>query len=94
MQKGVIRRRDSSCVLGRWRADAHCIISDTNDPTLRSACDQILHTPQRIPIHGPERREFATQGVSLTEAPSTIKYLALFALELERRGFVLEPDEG
>jgi len=30
----------------------------------------------------------------LTQAPSTFKYLAIFALELEQRGFVLEPDEG
>jgi hypothetical protein len=94
MQTGVIRRRDSSDVLGRWCADAASIVVETNDPALRSASDQILRTPQRIPIHGVERREFATHGESLTEAPSTIKYLALFALELEQRGFVLEPDEG
>jgi hypothetical protein len=94
MQTGIIRRQDSSGVLGRWRADAGSIVVETNDPTLRSASDQILRTPQPIPIHGAERREFATHGDSLTEAPSTIKYLALFALELEQRGFVLEPDEG
>jgi hypothetical protein len=29
----------------------------------------------------------------LTEAPSTIRHLALFALEMEQRGFVVEPDE-
>jgi hypothetical protein len=68
-------------------------VVETNDPALQSASDQILHTPQRIPLHGAERREFVTQGDTLTEAPSTIKYLALFALELEQRGFVLEPDE-
>ena len=93
MQTGVIRRRDSSGVLGRWRADAGSIVVETNDPALQSASAQILHTPQRIPLHGAERREFATQGESLTEAPSTIRHLALFALELEQRGFVLEPDE-
>jgi hypothetical protein len=93
MQTGVIRRRDDSCALGRWRADAGSIVVETNDPALQSASDQILHTPQRIPLHGAERREFVTQGDTLTEAPSTIKYLALFALELEQRGFVLEPDE-
>jgi hypothetical protein len=94
MQTGVVRRRDDWCVLGRWRADAGSIVIETNDPALASASDQILRTPQPIPIHGAERREFATHGESLTEAPSTIKYLALFALELEQRGFVLEPDEG
>jgi hypothetical protein len=94
MQTGVIRRRDGSCVLGRWCADAGSIVVETNDPALQSVSDQILHTPQRIPIHGAERREFATCGESLTEAPSAIRYLALFALELEQRGFVLEPDDG
>ena len=94
MQTGIIRRRDSSCILGRWRADAGSIVVETSDSTLRSASDQILLTPQHIPIHGAERREFVAQGESLTEAPSTIKYLALFALELEQRGFVLEADEG
>ena len=94
MQTGVIRRRDNPSVLGRWRADAGSIVVETNDPALRNASDQILHTPQRIPIHGAERQEFATHGEWLTEAPSTIRYLALFALELEQRGFVLEPDEG
>lgn len=94
MQTGVIRRQDDSSVLGRWRADAGSIVVDTDDAALRSASDQILRTPQRIPIHGPERQEFATRGETLIEAPSTIKYLALFALELEQRGYVLEPDEG
>jgi hypothetical protein len=93
MQTGVIRRRDSFCILGRWRADAGSIAVETNDPALRHVSDQILQTPQRIPIHGAERQEFATHGESLTEAPSTIRYLALFALELEQHGFVLEPDE-
>ena len=69
MQTGVIRRRDSSDVLGRWCADAASIVVETNDPALRSASDQILRTPQRIPIHGVERREFATHGESLTEHP-------------------------
>ena len=94
MQPGVIRRRGDSSVLGRWRADAGSIVVDTNDPALRNASDQILRTPQRIPVHGAERREFATHGDTQTEAPSTIKYLALVALELEQRGYVLEPDEG
>ena len=93
MQTGVIRRRDCTCVLGRWYADTGSIVVETNDPALKSASDQILHTPQRIPIHGTERLEFATDGETLTEAPSSIRYLALFALELEQHGFVLEPDD-
>lgn len=94
MQTGVVRRREDWCILGRWRADAGSIVVETNDPALQSASDQILGTPQRIPIHGAERREFAAHGETLTEAPSAIRYLALFALELEQHGFVLEPDEG
>jgi len=93
MQAGVIRRRDNSCILGRWRADAGSIVVETKDPALRHVSDQILQTPQRIPIHSAERLEFVTDGESLTEAPSAIRYLALFALEMEQRGFVLEPDE-
>lgn len=93
MQTGAIRRRDDSCVLGRWRADAGSIVVETNDPTLRRVSDRILQTPQCIPIHGAERREFATHGDTLAAAPSAIRYLALFALELEQCGFVLEPDE-
>jgi len=93
MQTGVIRSRDSSCVLGRWYADAGSIVVETKDPALRHVSDQILQTPQRIPIHSAERLEFVTDGESLTEAPSAIRYLALFALEMEQRGFVLEPDE-
>ena len=93
MQTGVVRSRDSSCVLGRWYADAGSIVVETKDPALRHVSDQILQTPQRIPIHSAERLEFVTDGESLTEAPSAIRYLALFALEMEQRGFVLEPDE-
>jgi hypothetical protein len=94
MQTGVIRRCDNLCILGRWHADAGSIVVETTDPALRSASDEILHTPQRIPVHGAERQEFVTHGETRIEAPSTIKYLALFALELEQRGFVLEPDDG
>ncbi len=93
MQSGVIRRRDGSDILGRWRADAGSIVVETTDPALRNASDEILHTPQRIPVHSAERQEFATHGDTRIEAPSTIKYLALFALELEQRGFVLETDD-
>ena len=93
MQTGVVRSRDSSCVLGRWYADAGSIVVETKVPALRHVSDQILQTPQCIPVHGADRLEFATHGESLTETPSTIRYLALFALELEQHGFVLEPDD-
>ncbi len=93
MQKGVIRRRGSAHVIGRWRADIHSIVVETDDPELRRATDGILTTPQTIPIHAPERLEFATQAEPVVEPPSKIKYLALFALELEERGFEVEPEE-
>jgi hypothetical protein len=80
-------------VLGRWRADVRSILVETNDPELRRASDEILRTPQRIPVHGTEHYEFATQAEPVLDAPSTIKYLALFALELEGRGYIVEPDE-
>jgi hypothetical protein len=93
MQTGTIRRQDNPRVLGTWRADAHSIVVETDDPTLRNASDEILRTPQRIPVHGADRYEFATQAEPLIEAPATIKYLSLFALELERLGFLVEPDD-
>ncbi len=93
MQTGVIRRQGSPLVIGHWRADGSSIIVDTEDPVLRSASDQILHTPKAIPVHGADRFEFATTAEPLVEAPSTVKYLALFALELEELGYRLEPDE-
>ena len=93
MQTGVIRKQGIPLVIGRWRADGSSIIVDTEDPVLRAASDQILHTPKAIPVHGADRFEYATAAEPLIKAPSTVKYLALFALELEERGFVLEPDE-
>lgn len=93
MQRGVIRRLRAPQAIGRWRADAHSIVVETDDPELRQAADEILRTPQTIPVHAPERFEFATQAEPAVERPSTIKYLALFALELESRGFELEPEE-
>ncbi len=93
MQSGTIRRRGEDRVVGRWHADVRSIIVETDDPELRSASDAILRTPQRIPVHGAEHFEFVTQAEPVLDAPSTVKYLALFALELEERGFVVEPDE-
>lgn len=93
MQRGIIRRRGQPQVIGRWRADLHSIVVETEDPDLRKAADAILKTPQTIPVHAPEHFEFAAPAEPVTEAPSKIKYLALFALELEERGFEVEPDE-
>jgi len=93
MQTGIIRKRDDPRVIGKWRADGHSIVVDTDDPALRSASDEILRTPQRIPIHGADRREFATPAESLIQVPSALKYLPLFALEMEQLGFLVEPDE-
>ena len=93
MQTGIIRKRDDPRVIGKWRADGHSIVVDTDDPALRSASDAILRTPQRIPIHGADRREFATPVESLIQVPSALKYLPLFALEMEQLGFLVEPDE-
>ena len=93
MQRGAIRKRGSRQVIGYWRADAHSIGVDTEDPDLRRAADEILGSPQTIPVHAPERFEFATQAEAVVEPPSRIKYLALFALELESRWFELEPEE-
>lgn len=93
MQTGIIRRRGDRVVIGRWRADGSSIDVETQDPLLRSVSDRILHTSKTIPVHGAARFEFATSGEPLIEAPSTIKYLALFALELEEQGFEMEPDE-
>ena len=93
MQRGVIRRRGSKQAIGYWRADAQSIVVDTEDPDLRRATDEILRSPQTIPVHAPERFEFAAQAEPVIEPPSKIKYLALFALELEERGFELDPEE-
>ena len=93
VQRGAIRKRGSGQAIGSWRADAYSIVVDTEDADLRRAADEILGTPQTIPVHAPERFEFAIQAESVVEPPSKIKYLALFALELEERGFELEPEQ-
>ena len=93
MQMGLIRKRGNPGVIGRWRADAQAIVVETEDPDLRRAADEVLKTPQRIPVHPPEHFEFAAPAEPVVESPSTIKYLALFALELDERGYDLEPEE-
>ncbi|HSB73457.1 MAG TPA: hypothetical protein VLT62_29365 [Candidatus Methylomirabilis sp.] len=93
MQKGIIRRRGESTVIGHWQADLESIVVETEVPELRRVADEILKRPQTIPIHAPERHEFAGGAVPLVETPSTIKFLALFALEMEERGFELDPED-
>lgn len=93
MQRGIIRRRGQPRAIGRWQADIRSIVVETEDPELRRAADQILGTPLTIPVHSPEHFEFATEAEAVVEAPATIKYLALFALELEERGFEMEPED-
>lgn len=80
MQRGIIRRRGNPHVLGCWQADVHGIVVQTEDQELRRAADAILRTPQVIPVHPPEHFEFAAPAKRVVELPSTIKYLALFAL--------------
>lgn len=80
-------------VIGHWQADLESIMVETEVPELRRAADEILKKPQTIPIHAPEHYEYAGGAVPLVETPSTIKFLALFALELEERGFELDPED-
>ena len=93
MQRGFIRRRGTTQVIGRWRADLHSITIETDDPELRRVSDEVLGTPQSIPVHAPERLPGLSLAESVVEPPARIKYLALLALELEERGFELEPEE-
>lgn len=93
MQRGTVKRRGESRVIGHWQADLDSIVVETEEPELRKAADEILKRPQTIPIHGAEHYEFAGGAVPLVDTPSTIKFLALFALEMEERGFELEPEE-
>ena len=93
MQKGFIRRRGATQVIGRWRADLHSITIETDDPELRRVSDEVLGTPQSIPVHAPERLPGLSLAEPVVEPPARIKYLALLALELEQRGFELEPEE-
>lgn len=93
MKKGIIRRRGSPHVIGQWRADLHSLVVETEDPDLRTAADEILKTPQSIPVHAPERHAGLSYSEQVVEPPAKLKYLALFALEMEERGFEVEPEE-
>jgi hypothetical protein len=93
MQRGTIRKKGSGGVIGRWRADERAIMVDTDEPDLKRAAAEVLGQAQAIPVHGPEHHEFVGQAEPLVERPSTIKFLALFALEMEERGYEVEPAE-
>lgn len=94
MQQGAIRRCGEGRQIGRWRADAQAIVVQTEDPALRGAAEAILATPQYIPVHGAEHFEFPVTAETVVATPSRIGLLALFALEMEARGFELVPDEA
>ena len=93
MKKGTIRRRGKKEVIGRWRADQQSLVVETEDAGLRKAADEILKTAQTIPVHAPEHYDGTSFAVPVVEAPAKLKYLALFALEMEERGFEVQPDE-
>jgi len=94
MQSGTIRRQGEPGVVGRWQADTLTLAIDTEDPDLGRHAAEILGRPQTIPVHGPDRLEFAADAVPAVETPATIRHLALVALELEARGYVMEPEEA
>ena len=93
MQSGTILRQGKSEVIGRWQADGDAISVETGDPDLREAAAAILATPQPIPVHGAEHFEFAAAAEDMVATPSRIGLLALFALEMEARGYEVMPDE-
>jgi len=93
MKKGTIRRRGKKEAIGTWRADAHSLVVETEDAELRKAADEILKTAQTIPVHAPEHYDGTSFAVPVVEPPAKLKYLALFALEMEERGFEVQPDE-
>jgi hypothetical protein len=93
MRTGIIRRRGKNEIIGTWRADQQSLVVETEDAGLRKAADEILKTPQTIPVHAPEHHDGTSFAVPVVEAPAKLKYLALFALEMEERGFEVEPDE-
>ncbi len=63
------------------------------DPDLRETAAAILATPQAIPVHGAEHFEFAASADAMVATPSRIGLLALFALEMEARGYAVVPEE-
>jgi hypothetical protein len=89
----VIRKQGSSTLVGTWRADARSLTVETDDPDLRRVADEVLATPQVIPQKPPEKWVPAGRDDAAYEPPASQKYLILFALELESRGYTVEPGE-
>ena len=78
--------------IGRWEATLNGITVETDDPELRRAADQVLSTPFLIPQKPPTHFVAAGPEEAVYEPPAKLKYLALFALELEAQGFEIEPE--
>ena len=93
MKTGTIRRRGKKEIIGTWRADQESLVVETEDAELRKAADEILKTPQTIPVHAAEHYDGTSFAVPVVEPPAKLKYLALFALEMEESGFEVQPDE-
>ena len=93
MPSGVIRRRGSAGVVGTWRADVRSLTVETDDPDLRRAADEVLSTPQMIPQKPDQEWVRSGRETSTYEPPSSQRYLILFALEMESRGYEVEPAE-
>ncbi len=93
MKRGSIRKQGSPHVIGHWRADLHSLVVETEDTELRRVAGEILRTPQAIPVHAPERHAGLSYSEDVIERPAKLKYLALFALEMEERGFEVEPED-
>jgi hypothetical protein len=93
MERGTIRRRGSATTIGTWIADTEGIMVNTDEAGVREAADAVLTTPQVIPVHAAERFEFAGAADVIVRSPSAIQLLALFALEMEARGFEVLPDD-
>lgn len=93
MPSGVILKRGGPAVVGTWRADSRSLTVETQDPDLRRVADEVLSTPQMIPQKPAEKWIRSGREDSTHEPPSSQKYLILFALEMESRGYEMEPSE-
>ena len=79
-------------LIGRWEATLNGITVETDDPELRRAADRVLSSPILIPHKPPDRFMAAGPEEAAYEPPAKLKYLALFALEMEAQGFEIEPE--
>ena len=92
MAKGIISRRADRAPIGRWEATLTSLTVETDDPALRRAADQVLSIPFLIPQKPPTHFVAAGPEDAAHEPPNRLKYLALFALEMEAQGFEVEPE--